>query len=141
MRRWVPAVAVVAVAVVLPGGASAASACATPPAAYSGTDATVAAVTQVNVDVDANCTALSDAIAAAGDAAQAHTDSGAVLAELQAIDSDVKASAPSGTVQLSEADRQLESDLSGQVDGDLWVLAGVVVGLFVAVVVVFKVMA
>jgi hypothetical protein len=68
---------------------------------------------------------------------QLHTD-------LQQLDADVKANAPTsgsgstqpvsltGPVQLSSGDRQLSADVAGQIDGDLWIIVGVVVGCFAA---------
>lgn len=79
-----------------------------------------------------------------------NADLAVLHADNQTIESDVLASGGGGggtscatppctqdvaftnPVQLSPADRQLEADVAGQTDGDLWVLVGVIVGCFAA---------
>jgi hypothetical protein len=69
-----------------------------------------------------------------GDLAQLHSDNLAIEAELNGgapsgggTATDVSLTGP---VQLSPADRQLEADVAGQTDGDLWIIVGAIVGCF-----------
>lgn len=80
-----------------------------------------------------------DAVACLNAAAgrnQAHTDSGALLTELQTIDSDVKAGptvTTASTVQLSPADRQMIADAANGAHDDLWELGGGLLAVWVLV--------
>jgi hypothetical protein len=139
--------------VLLPGvGAAALTSCATPPAAYTGTDATVAALTQANIDADQNCKAgtdRQDALQTTLDAlkTQAHTDSGAIAGTLSGwtSSSPLQVALPAGgtgqavqvtnwpTSQPVSYDTATAGTIDGQAQAlhsDLWVLVGVVVGTF-----------
>lgn len=71
----------------------------------------------------------------AAGANQAHSDSAALLAELETLDADVRSgnasSAPAQAVELSPADRQLLVDAANGAHDDLWLLGGAVLGVFV----------
>lgn len=142
--------AVVGLAILTPGIASAAApSCATAPPAYTGTDATVAAITQLNIDADENCSAV---------VARLDTLDGDVTSGTSTSDTDLKAingtlsgwtasnplqvTLPGGgsgsAVQVTNwpADQTvgLDSASSSQSDGqahalhiDLWMLIGAVV--------------
>jgi hypothetical protein len=138
----------------LPASATAApTSCATPPAAYTGTDSTVAAVTQLDIDVDTNCKAQTDRL----DALQAsldslktanHSDLGSIEATVAGwtASNPLQVALPAGgsgqAVQVTNwpGDQTvgLDTTSSGQLDGlgqashtDLWILIGAIVGTFV----------
>jgi hypothetical protein len=148
------------VVVLAPSPAAAAPpSCATAPAAYTGTDATVAAITQLTIDSDVNCLALAGRVDALdgdvrGGNTQAHTDAQAIDADVGAIttklaswttSNPLEVALPAGgsgqAVQVTNfpADQTvaLDTGSSAQFDGqshsthnDLWVLIGVIVGTF-----------
>jgi hypothetical protein len=166
MMRWLALAVALLVGVggfVLGAGVALASptSCATPPAAYTGSDAGVAAVTKANIDADTNCSAVTDrldALAAQldGTARTAHSDSGAVQATLTNIDATtvgwtarapLNVTLPDGgsgsavtvtnwpSVQTVGLDSTSSAAFDGQAEsehGDLWVIVGVMVGLFCA---------
>jgi hypothetical protein len=98
-RRRATAVAwaaagLVALVCALPGTAAAAApaSCATPPAAYTGSDPVVAAVTQQTIDADTNCQALADRVDQVdGDVSQSHADAVAVKTATDAVKAAVDA--------------------------------------------------
>jgi hypothetical protein len=87
--------------------------------------------------IDADVTAVKSAV-------EALTSGGTTLTtldgDLRTLDTDVKAicasgcggtSGTSGEVQLSSADRQLAADGSNQLNGDLWLILGAIVGCWI----------
>lgn len=136
-----------------PGTASAAStSCATPPSAYTGADQTVAAITQLNIDADQNCQAVTDRLDSLdgdlrGGNTQAHGDAQAINGTLTGWNATnpLQVTLPGGgsgqAVQVTNwpgdqtvaLDSTTSSTLDGQqqsLHGDLWVLIGVIVGVF-----------
>lgn len=101
----------------------------------------VVPVASLPLGADAGQYAAVACLNAASAAGQAHSDSAAVLAELQTVDADVRAQGSGGgasgpVVQLSAADRQLLADASTGAHDDLWLLAGGLLGVWMAWVVV-----
>jgi hypothetical protein len=133
--------------------------CATPPAAYTGSDQVVAAVTQLNIDVDTNCAAETARVdqldgdvtafksQAHGDSTTVATGEGAVLSELNGwtTSNPLPVSLPSGgsgqavavtnwpgdqTVGLDSATASQIDGMGQSEHGDLWVLIGTIIGVF-----------
>jgi hypothetical protein len=161
VRRWWLALvgAVVVLGSLSPRALAAAPSCASAPPAYTGSDQTVAALTQLNIDEDSNCQALAARLDQSESdlssfSTQAHSDSGSIDSHVQAVNSTLSGwtstsplsvQLPSGgsgqavAVTNWPADQTvgLDSSSSGQFDGigqsehgDLWVLIGVIVGCF-----------
>lgn len=138
----------------LTGGAlAAAPSCATGPTGYTGSDAVVGAVTQLDADVNANCQAETnrletlDSDVKAGSSGN-DTDLKAINGTLSGwtSSSPLPVALPAGgsgqAVQVtnwpSDQTVAFDSTASGQLDGeaqsghnDLWILIGVIVGCFV----------
>lgn len=138
---------------------AAAPSCASPPANYTGTDATVAAITQLDQDVDANCSAIAGRLDGLDSdltalKSEAHSDSGtlatadsAILTQLDSWTSGnpLQVALPAGgsgqAVQVTNwpGSQTVEfgTSASSQLDGDaqanhtdLWFLIGAIVGCF-----------
>jgi len=127
----------------MPGLASAQTpaACPTAPADYTGTDQTLDELRDMRIDAVAICEAAHDDQAAVLDALTAldqnitdgrvHSD--VVPAKLDALHDDLVASdGTTSTVALSSTDRELATDAQLGLHSTLWLIAGLLVGLFAA---------
>lgn len=137
------------VAFLLTGGEARAAlpVCATPPAAYAGSDATVAAITQLDIDEDQNCAAVDADVQALG------TESSGEHSDLQKIDADLGTTLatsvtnwPTGgpgadvsvtnwpadqTVGLDGSTLTADSGIGEALHDDIWWVIGTLIGLFV----------
>jgi hypothetical protein len=100
------------------------------------------------VTLDGDTQGVASAVTALESAAVgSHTTLASLMGELETVDSDVRSvtaavdglsgvgggggGSTGGVVELSSGDRQMEADATGQIDGDLWVIVGVLLAVFV----------
>jgi hypothetical protein len=132
--------------VTAPGAHAAVPDCPTAPAAYGGSDAVVAELRDSRIDATAACVAQSaradrahdDAVASATQLDGLTAKAAPLHDDLTALDASVKANAPTGstdaptTVHLADADAQFFTDNATALGGSVFMVAGLVAGVFAA---------